>query len=90
MLQHGVGRRDPESIATLLRLAAVGVEDPHRERDRVEGEQAVAAQPELAVTERRQQLDQLVERPWQVEHQVVVAERLVLDQAHRHLKKAKG
>jgi len=84
VLEDGVGRRDPQAVTALLSLAPVGVEDPYRKRRRVEGEQAVAAQPELAMAEGRQQPDQLLERSRQVEHQVVVAERLVLDQSDRH------
>ena len=80
VLEDRVRGCDAQSVPALLRLGAVGVEDAHAHRGRVEGEQAVRAEAEVAIAQPWQQPHHFVERPWQVHDQVVVAEGLVLDQ----------
>src|SRR5207237_178576 len=91
MLHDGVGGRDAQSVPTLLRLRAVGVEDSTRHRPRVKRRQAIGAESAEPVAYHRKEGDDLVQRPGHVEQQVVVAERLVLDQVYlRHRRKFSG
>jgi endonuclease/exonuclease/phosphatase (EEP) superfamily protein YafD len=81
-------REDPQPVAALLRLAAVGVEDPYPERARRVARRApedpVRAHPEVAVADplhlRRRQLP-----PHRrgIDHQIVVPEPVILPKLHR-------
>ena len=63
MFEYRVSRGDAQPVAALLGLGAVGVEDSHAHGLRVEGEQAVRAEAEMAIAEGGQQGHHLVERP---------------------------
>ena len=85
MLEHRVAGRDAQAVAAPLRFGPVGIEDPDRESGHVEGQQAVGPQASVAVTDAREQVNDARHVGGQVEHQVVVRQRLVLDQMnHRH------
>ena len=80
VLEHGVSGRDAQAVAALLGLRAVRVEDAHGHRPWIECEQPVRAEASEAVAQHGEQRHELVQRTRQVEHEVVVAEGLVLDQ----------
>ena len=84
-------RRDAQAVAALLGLGAVGVEDPNGHGLGVEGEQAIGAEAEVPVAQRRQMGHDLVEGTRQVHEQVVVAQRLVLKEVYlRHRRNCPG
>ena len=80
-----VAREDPQAVAALLGLRAVGVEDAHGEaaiRRRALDQDAVGADAQMPVAERaRHGAGDL--GPVRLQHEVVVAEGLVLVEAHR-------
>ena len=84
-------RRDAQAVAALLGLGAVGVEDPNGHGPGVEGEQAIGAEAEVPVAQRRQMGHDLVEGTRQVHEQVVVAQRLILEEVYlRHRRNCPG
>ena len=78
--QDGVAGGDAEPVPALLGLRPVGVEDAQRKAVRVEGEQPVGPHAAVAVAEPGRQLREAGDGIGEVEDQVVVPERLVLDQ----------
>ena len=80
VLEDGVAGGDAEPVAALLRLGAVGVEDPDREFLRVEEQQTVGSQAALPVTKPWDQPPQPLGGGGEVQDQVVVSQRLILDQ----------
>src|SRR6202040_3714772 len=80
----GMGGRDAQSVAALLGLRAVRVEYTNRHRRRVERQQPVGAETPMAVAKKRQQRHQIVKRAGQLEYEVVVAQRLVLNEIDSH------
>lgn len=87
-----VEREHPEPVAALLAFAAVGVEDPQPHRfpsleraDRVDRteQHAVGTDPEVPVAHQPHGFRRRREGGFpRIDHQVVVAQRLVLDEVH--------
>lgn len=71
---------DAQAVATLLRLGGIGVEDAQPEGRRIEDQKAVSARPPMAITDLRQQRNHSLQRSWEIQDQIVVAEGLVLEQ----------
>src|SRR5215510_4721950 len=85
--EHGMTGGDAQSVSAPFGLRAVWIEDPHGALSRVEGKQAVGTDSVVTVADLGQQRYDLPQLRGQVEHQIVVAERLVLgdlDDAHDH------
>ncbi len=84
VLEDGVGGRDTKAVAAFLSFRAIWIEDPHAHRRWVESEEAVRTEAAIAIAQNRQQLDDPVEVTGQVENEVVVAQRLVLNEINSH------
>jgi hypothetical protein len=83
VLEHSMTGADTQPVAAPLGLRAIRVEDADRQRGRVKGEQTVGPQAQMTVADAGKHWHNLVQRGRQVQHQVVVAERLVFDQSDR-------
>src|SRR6266851_1489928 len=84
VLEDGVGGGDAQPVAALLGLRTIRVEDSNAHLRRIEGQQAVGAQAQMAVTQRREERDHLVERRGEVQDQVIVAQGLVFNEIDSH------
>jgi hypothetical protein len=83
VLEDGVTGGDAQSVPALLRLGAVRVEDAERQAVGVEGQQPVGAYAQVAVAEANRQVREVADGIREVQYQVVVSERLVLDDVKR-------
>ena len=82
VVEHCVRGDDAQAVAALLRLGRVRVEDANGHRPWLEGQQAVRTEAAIAVAQHGQQCHDLVERRGHVQHEVVVAERLIFDEVY--------
>src|SRR5207245_9896203 len=84
VLQDGVRGRDAKTVATFLGFGTVRVEDPNRHLGGVESDEAVCPETPISIAQRGHPGDTQLQVPRKVKYEVVVAQRLVLNEIDSH------